>query len=496
MEEKTSYKRILKSTSIIGGAQVLNILFSIVRTKLIAILVGPTGIALLGIYQSIIDLTRTIFSLGLNFSSIKEIAITKNDSDDKKLTIILSTLKLWTVVTAFMGLSFLILGSEYISFFTFGNINYSLEITILSIAVFFGTFSANQLAIIQGLQEIKLMAQCQLISGFLVTLIAIPIYYYFNEDGVAYSLIMVSIVSFIVGKLFLTRLNVVFGKYTSLLSQLVLGIDMIKLGIFMTINTLISLLSLYYLRAYIAESSDLVSVGMFQASYAIATTYLGLVLSSMLTDFFPRLSANSDNDDLVNRSTNEQGILTLIIGAPVVCLLMVYSELIVKLLYSNEFAGATELLQWRLFSTIFTLISWPVGVILLAKGKGHLSMMHDIVFNATYILSCVLLWDSFGLLSTSYSCIPSVLVSLVILFTLTYKLTGFTYNIDYLKLAMTYIFLIGIIMYGLFSDAEPFYKLLLIYIPLLLTLLVSFLKFNSLFDILEMIKKKRRMDVE
>ena len=491
--ERASYKTIIKSISIIGGAQVLNILFSIVRTKVVAIFVGPAGLGLLGMLQSLIDLTRTVCSLGLNFSSIKEIALAKADSEPNKLITILSTLRVWTIVTGVFGFLVLFFGSDYLSLLTFGNNEYGFHVMLLSIAVLFGTLSASQLAIIQGLQEVKHMALCQLITGFTVTVLSIPIYYYFKEDGIAFSLILISITSFAIGKLFLNNLNVDFHHNASLMSQLLPGLDMIKLGFFMTINTLISLLSLYFLRGYIADVSDMVSVGVFQASYAIATTYLGLVLSSMLTDFFPRLSSHSQNNNLVNQSTNEQGTLTLIIGAPVVCILLVFSTPIVSALYSSEFLGAAELLQWRLYSTMFTLISWPVGVILLAKGKGHLSMIHDIAFNIVYVSFCIYFWDTFGLISTSYACIPAVILSMIILFFFTNRLTGFHYNKSYLKLAFCYVVLITIIMNGFYSNVNYIISSIFIILPLVLTLIISLYKLNQIFNIKDVVRSKWRV---
>ncbi|HEV2435673.1 MAG TPA: hypothetical protein VG077_06710, partial [Verrucomicrobiae bacterium] len=55
-----SYGQIVKSSVLIGGSSVLNIAFGIVRTKVMAVLLGPSGYGLLGIYDSICSLTRTV----------------------------------------------------------------------------------------------------------------------------------------------------------------------------------------------------------------------------------------------------------------------------------------------------------------------------------------------------------------------------------------------------------------------------------------------------
>ena len=40
----TSYEQALKSTGIVGGAQFLTILITVVKTKIVALLLGPAGV--------------------------------------------------------------------------------------------------------------------------------------------------------------------------------------------------------------------------------------------------------------------------------------------------------------------------------------------------------------------------------------------------------------------------------------------------------------------
>lgn len=45
-EANASYRRILKSTSVIGGASVINIGIGLLRSKVLAVLLGPAGVGL------------------------------------------------------------------------------------------------------------------------------------------------------------------------------------------------------------------------------------------------------------------------------------------------------------------------------------------------------------------------------------------------------------------------------------------------------------------
>ena len=68
--------KILKATSLFGSVQGLNILINIVRTKLVALLLGPTGVGLNSIYNETRELIHSTTNLGLDISGIKNISQT------------------------------------------------------------------------------------------------------------------------------------------------------------------------------------------------------------------------------------------------------------------------------------------------------------------------------------------------------------------------------------------------------------------------------------
>ena len=70
----TTYTQILKSTLMIGGSSVVNVAFSIVRNKAVALMLGPEGIGLLGLYSSIADIAQALAGLGVQSSGVRQVA--------------------------------------------------------------------------------------------------------------------------------------------------------------------------------------------------------------------------------------------------------------------------------------------------------------------------------------------------------------------------------------------------------------------------------------
>ena len=57
--QTSSYRSIFKATSLFGGVQVYQILISVIKSKFVAVLLGPEGMGIQGLYQSAIQLIQS-----------------------------------------------------------------------------------------------------------------------------------------------------------------------------------------------------------------------------------------------------------------------------------------------------------------------------------------------------------------------------------------------------------------------------------------------------
>ena len=74
-EEVTdSYGHVLKYTGLFGGVQGLNILVSLVRNKLVAVLLGPDGMGLASLFNTTVNFISQSTNLGISFSAVKHVS--------------------------------------------------------------------------------------------------------------------------------------------------------------------------------------------------------------------------------------------------------------------------------------------------------------------------------------------------------------------------------------------------------------------------------------
>ncbi|MFM8719234.1 MAG: oligosaccharide flippase family protein, partial [Chthoniobacterales bacterium] len=89
----SSHREILKSSSIVGGAQAINYVIGLLRTKAVALLLGPSGVGLVGLYVSAIGLVGTFAQFGINESGVREVAAAAGTGNAERVAATAKTLR-------------------------------------------------------------------------------------------------------------------------------------------------------------------------------------------------------------------------------------------------------------------------------------------------------------------------------------------------------------------------------------------------------------------
>lgn len=426
-ESIQSKKQIIKSTGIVGTSQVFTIILQIVRTKIIAVLLGPLGVGLLGIYHNIVDMARNATGLGINFSGVREVAQACATNDEETIAKKALLLKRWAMVTGLVGAISLILLCFPISVFSFNSSDYALPVSCLSVAVFFTSISQSQIALLQGTRNLVSMAKASVIGVLLSIIIVTPIYYFWGTDGMVTAIILMAVSNYILSHFYVSKLKI---RRTNMpwKETFFTGKEMVKLGFANAISGIVSTIAMYYVRSFISSNSSIDDVGFFQASWTISNVYLLSVLNAMAADFFPRLSAVNKDNYKVNTLVNEQTEVALLIGSPLIIAMFVFSSLIISILYSAEFSISAMLLNFFVIGSFFKLLSWPICFISGAKGAIKQILISELSWNIVFIAMIWLFWGHFGMKGIGIAYIFSYIYYLIILFVLVNPLSRFRWN--------------------------------------------------------------------
>lgn len=417
-----SHRQIFRSSAIIGGASVINMGIGIIKVKVLAVLLGPAGVGLMGLYQTILGLGSTLAGCGIGNSGVRQLAASVDEA--ATLAIVRRALWLANLVLGVGGMVILWLLREPVAQWVFGDTAHASEVGWLGPGVLLTLVAGSQTALLQGLRRIGDLAFVNIISTFFAAAVGILLVFLLGQAGVLWFVLAAPAISVLVASHYAARLPLPqTPRDWQAISQQWQA--MLKLGIpFMTAGLLTSATQLAA-RSIILRELGLDASGYFQAAWAISMTYIGFVLGAMGTDYFPRLAEASSDPARARKLVNEQTEMALLLAGPVLLAMISLAPWVIHLLYAASFAPATEVLRWQVLGDILKVASWPMGFILVAMGRGGIFIATELVWNAAYLGALILGIPEWGLVSAGVGFWLAYLILYVVLALVAARLIGY-----------------------------------------------------------------------
>lgn len=426
-DKVNSYNQIAKATSIFGGVQVFNILISIIRSKFIAVLLGVTGVGIIGLFNSTTGMIISLTSLGINFSAVRTISQSYAKNNISALSRTIITLRRWAYLIGIIGTVLTLALSTHLSRWVFGSDDYKWAFIFLSISLLFQSISGSQQAILQGVRKIKQLAKANVLGSIVGLCASIPLYYILGIKGIVPSLILIAAVSMTISLYFTSK--IVVEKVTiSIIDSFHEGLEMVKLGTVIMITNLTLLGVMYLVQLFINRTGGIVQVGLYVASTTIISGYIGLVFSSMLPDFLPRLSAVSNDSSEINKLVNQQTEIAILILGPILILLLSSLPIVINILYNSSFLPIVKLLQWGIPGILFMAINWTSSIMIIAKGDFKLFLIIELCTDILILFSNLVLYHYFRLEGIGIASLINNIFRLFFQLTILHKKYSFSFK--------------------------------------------------------------------
>ena len=395
-DNKTSYQQILKTTSLFGGVQFFNIVISVIRIKLIAIFIGPAGMGIISLLNSTLNLISSISGLGIETSAVKNISENFKNQDLNTVLKTINIIKKIVFFTGILGMLLTIFFSKVLSILTFGNSTHTYSFIFLSITVLFRQLSSGQLAALQGLRKLKLLAKANLYGNLFGLLFSIPIYCFLRIDAIIPTIVIASFSGLIFSFYYSDKVKIEKVKVSKMLI-LSEGKSIMKLGFMLTLSGSLTLLSTYLIQIYISKNGGLEEVGFYNAGITLLNSYVGIIFTVMSTDYFPKLaSINSDNDK-IRLSVRQQTFISVLIITPIIVIFLTFISFITRVIYTPRFNQIIPMVCFGIVGMLFRAVSWSMGFILIAKGDSRMFIKTAIGFNTLFLAMNIIGYYFYGL---------------------------------------------------------------------------------------------------
>lgn len=431
-ENKSSYRSIFKATSLFGGVQVYQILIQIIKSKFIAVLLGPAGVGIMGLYQSGLQLIQQLSSMGLSQSAVRDVSEANGSNDFHRIEKTVTVVRKLVWVTGILGLVLVACFSPLLSKTSFGNYDYTIPFIILSVTLLLDQLSAGQKVVLQGLRRLKDLAKCSAFGVTFGLITSVPLYYWLGIEGIVPTLILNSLCSLLLSWFYSRKIKVEKVKVTPK-QTLEQGKLMLVMGVSMSISGILSTIVAYAIRGYIQAKGGVEQVGLYQAGFVIMTTYVGMVMNAIATDYYPRLATINKDNQKCREAVSQQGEIGVMILAPMLTVCLVFMPFVLKILYSDKFLAANEYISWACLGMMLRLASWVISFLFVAKAESKLYMINELSANLYYLVFSLIVYKTFGLTGLGIAFALEYIVYFIQCYIIARKRYSFSFSNSFIK---------------------------------------------------------------
>lgn len=402
---KTKILRFLKTdlfkTSFLSGiANIIKMLTGLVTNKIVAIYLGPSGIAMLGQFYNFTTIVMSIAGLGLEQGITKYTAEYQNDEKNKKS--LLSTGFIIALFCCLVISAFIFINKKYFSWEILKTGNYSLVFAVLALTLIFFVFNTFFNAVLNGHKEFRKIITTKIISAILGLIIVAISIIKFGILGAFLGYILSQTLVFFVTINWVIRsswFNLdTFFKYFD--KRMILKLGGYTLMAFTTLfaSSFIQL----QVRTYIIDHISTVEAGYWQGITRISSLYTLFVTTTLSVYYLPKLSELKTDKEL-NKEIFKgyKFILPLIILS--CTLIFLFKGFIINVLFSSSFAPMKNLFLFQLLGDILKIASWLLSYMMLAKAMTKVFIISEAVFGLFYYTLTIFFINRYGVVGAIYS---------------------------------------------------------------------------------------------
>jgi len=387
----------------------------IVKTKVLAILLGPIGVGIFSLIQNTSNLLLSILPIG-SVGFTKYVSEYYSENKFEKINYLFKKILSHNFPFIVLIVAIIVFFPGFLSRLFYSSEEYWKYIMILSVLLPLGMFSNIMDGYMKAIRLIGKFVKVSILNSIISILIFIPLILFYH----LYGALIASAFSFATNIL----LSIYILKKCNALPNLknVEKVDkevfkkIYSMGFAMLIMIFFQQATVLLIRTIIISKFGLDNLGVYQSIFSISTNYFGLFFVTVISYAIPKLSTYK-NTEFVTDEINRILKFFLLLYTPLLIVCFVFRVSIISLLFSSSFLPAAELLIFQLLGELFKAITWVIGLWFIPLAlKIKQWFLFEVFFNITYLVITYILisYYEYGMISVTFSYFLSYLIFAII----------------------------------------------------------------------------------
>jgi PST family polysaccharide transporter len=391
---------LVKVSFLNSVSTIIKVAAGMVSTKIVAAVIGPSGVALVGQLNNFSTIVLNVATGGIANGVTKYVA--EQSGEEFKINKFIHT-ALWVtiILSVFCGLV-LIIGANWFSFLILKSTKYTIVFLLFGFTVIFYSLNTLLLAIVNGLKNFNLFIRINLMNSIVGLCFSVIFSLWLGITGALISLVCYQSVVFII-TIYLLR-NAVWLKWTLFKGRF----DIKNLwllsnySLMVLASAFIIPVSQLLVRSYLAQKVSVSDAGLWEGINRISGINLMIIVPSFSVYYLPRLSELKTDQQI---RSEIKYVYTLLIPFLISMSLgiFIFRHFIITTLYTKDFLPMEELFAPQLIGDVIKMCGWILGYILVVKTMTRAYIIMELLNYSSFILFTYYFTDRYGIKGATYA---------------------------------------------------------------------------------------------
>lgn len=374
---------IIKVFSFTAVSTLVKMLTGLISVKVVASIIGPAGVALVGQLNNFATIAMTVSSGGINSGVTKYVAECKDD--ENLIKSLLSTALRITVFCSLMVGVLMIVFHSLLSKTIMLSEEYGYVFVIFGITVLMYALNMMLISILNGFKEFRKYVKINIANSVIGLFFTIAFVLVLGLKGALITAVTYQSVMLLVTLWMLRDLPWLHWSHFKRRLDLLIVKKYFRYTLMAMATASVAPLSQMLLRGYVIANISSVEAGWWEAMNRISNMYLMIITSSFSVYYLPRLSELSSSKELRQEIFRGYKIIVpmLLGGFSFIYLLR---TIVINLLFTPEFLPMENLFVWQLMGDFFKICSWLLSFLLVAKAMTKMFIATELVFGLSFVL--------------------------------------------------------------------------------------------------------------
>lgn len=390
---------LIKTSFYTSISTAINFISGFIVVKVVAVKIGPVGIALVGQFQNTTAIISMLATAAITAGVVKYLAEYKDDPVKSRQ--IINTAFLIVFFSSLIISVFVMSASGYLSEAAFKSKGFWIVYFLFGLFIITISFNSLFLAILNGLKEIRKFTIINICSSLIGVSITVLAAYTFGLEGVLLASTATAIVIFLINIYIFNKLGIKwkpdFKSWDKRVVKMLSAFSIMAL-----ISGFVVPAMQILVRDRIILQFSVADAGYWQAVTKISDYYLGFITSVLGVYYMPRLSGINNKTELRNEIINGYKIILPIVGT-IAFLIWLFKGAIIHILFTPEFLPMKPLFTFQLLGDFFKIGSWLLAFLMVAKAMTKAFIATEVIFAASYVVLSYYFMNHYGIIGATYS---------------------------------------------------------------------------------------------